>query len=68
MISVFQFRAARSGIDITLKDLSKSIEESSVFEIPKISKLNQKKITDFYSSCGVKFIENNSVTIDFKSH
>lgn len=77
MISTFQFRAARFGVGITLTELGKitkigyvtlcKIEEGPVFRYPKLRKSTLEKLINFYKQCGVSFISNNSIVIEFKS-
>lgn len=77
MISTFQFRAARFGIGITLKELGNvtkvgyvtlcKIEEGPVSRYPRLRRSTLEKIVNFYKQCGVSFIDNNSVVIEFKS-
>lgn len=77
MISTFQFRAARSGLGITLAELSRitnigyatlwKLEKGKVFNQPKLRKETLKKIEIFYSNCGIKFFNNNTVSIEFKT-
>lgn len=74
MISTFQFRAARSGIGITLKELGNIIKVGYVTlckieegPVSKATKSTLEKIIGFYKQCGVSFIDNNSVVIEFKS-
>ncbi|RYE15546.1 MAG: XRE family transcriptional regulator [Rickettsiales bacterium] len=76
MITIFQLRAARSGIGITLKDLSKitqigyvtlsRIERGAVYDNCKIPVCILEKLIKFYNQCGVRFVDNNSVVIDFE--
>ena len=76
MITTFQLRAARAGVGIKLKDLSKitkigyvtlsKIEEGAVYNVPKIHRSTLEKIIRFYNSCGIRFVDNNSIIIEFR--
>ncbi len=73
MITGFQIRAARAGINIKLKELSistgislptlKRMEKIETFEFVQSNPSTIKKLLEFYQACGIEFLEANGVLV-----
>lgn len=65
MLTGFQVRAARAGVNLKLKDLSdntgialatlKRMEKTEVFEFIQSKQSTIKKLLEFYNACGIYF-------------
>ena len=74
MITVFQFRAARYGIGISLHNLSEmtgisyatlcKLEQGPLYAFPKLHKTTLEKLIAFYQTCGVIFESSNIVKVN----
>ena len=74
MLTGFQVRAARRGLGLSIKELSKStsISETTLKRLEKtklLEPLNSgdsviSKLLSFYSTCGIKFSDGNKIEIE----
>ena len=73
MVTGFQIRAARAGINIKLKELSintgislptlKRMEKIETFEFVQSNPSTIKKLLEFYQACGIEFLEANGISV-----
>ncbi len=77
MITVFQFRAARYGIGISLQNLSEmtgisyatlcKLEKGPIYAFPKLHKTTLNKLIAFYQTCGLVFQDYDTVKVNLPS-
>lgn len=73
MLTGFQVRAARAGINLKLSDLStntgisiaslKRMEKVGTFEFIHSKNNTISRLLEFYHACGIEFIETNGVVV-----